>query len=116
MTPRNGVPQVVAEVDCTKESAVCKAEGVTGYPTLKWYEAGSSVGVPTMARTIQGLLKFAQQSIDAGGNETAATVSRSVRPAEAAPSLLSTGAMGRTTAVSKWLEARRKKQEAKDEL
>ena len=104
-------------MDCTKESVVCKAEGVTGYPTLKWYEAGSSVGVPTMARTIQGLLKFVQQSIDAGGNETAATVSR---PAEAAPSLLrsllSTGAMGRTTAASKWLEARRKKQEAKDEL
>ena len=32
---------VIAEVDCTEEEAVCSKFGVSGYPTLKYFEKGS---------------------------------------------------------------------------
>ncbi|CAG0917750.1 unnamed protein product [Notodromas monacha] len=39
------VPVTVARVDCTQESALCSAQGVTGYPTMKLFTPKNTEGI-----------------------------------------------------------------------
>ena len=36
---------LIGKVDCTIETALCSAQDVTGYPTLKFFKSGTESGV-----------------------------------------------------------------------
>eukprot|EP00339_Tiarina_fusa_P016546 CAMPEP_0117057654 /NCGR_PEP_ID=MMETSP0472-20121206/40048_1 /TAXON_ID=693140 ORGANISM="Tiarina fusus, Strain LIS" /NCGR_SAMPLE_ID=MMETSP0472 /ASSEMBLY_ACC=CAM_ASM_000603 /LENGTH=68 /DNA_ID=CAMNT_0004774667 /DNA_START=78 /DNA_END=281 /DNA_ORIENTATION=- len=50
---------VIGDVDCTAHGSVCQANGVRGYPTIKWFPAGSKDGQPYQSgRSVGDLKKF----------------------------------------------------------
>ena len=57
----------VAEVNCEAFSALCKSQGVTGYPMLFYYSGGSDAGNRqteyTGGRKFDELKKFADDTI-----------------------------------------------------
>jgi protein disulfide-isomerase-like protein len=51
---------IVGDVDCTVHSEVCQGQGVRGYPTIKYFPAGSKTGEPYQGgRDLSSLKKFA---------------------------------------------------------
>jgi len=55
---------VIAKVDCTIETALCSAQDVTGYPTLKFFKSGADSGVKYRGqRDIDSLAKFVEEQM-----------------------------------------------------
>mmetsp|Transcript_35723 Transcript_35723/g.76266 ORF Transcript_35723/g.76266 Transcript_35723/m.76266 type:complete len:139 (-) Transcript_35723:226-642(-) len=56
---------VVADVDCTKEQALCSKHGVKGYPTIKYYKDGDKEGKPYQGgRDFDALKKFTADTLE----------------------------------------------------
>jgi len=50
---------LIGKVDCTIETALCSAQEVTGYPTLKFFKSGTDSGVKYRGqRDLDSLVKF----------------------------------------------------------
>lgn len=78
----------IAKVDCTVATALCSAQDVTGYPTLKFFKSGAEKedGVKHRGgRDIVALEKYIQQSL---GNEVA---EEPVKAAESAEPVVENG-------------------------
>jgi len=55
---------VVAKVDCTIETALCSAQDVTGYPTLKFFKSGADSSVKHRGgRDIDSLVAFIDEQM-----------------------------------------------------
>jgi len=55
---------LIGKVDCTVETALCSAQDVTGYPTLKFFKSGSDSGVKYRGqRDLDSLVKFINQQM-----------------------------------------------------
>lgn len=55
---------VIAKVDCTVETALCSAQDVTGYPTLKFFKSGSESGERHRGgRDMDGLVTFIDEQM-----------------------------------------------------
>lgn len=53
---------VIADVDCTKEQALCSTAGVQGYPTIK-YGTVSDLQAYNGGRDFDSLMKFANENL-----------------------------------------------------
>lgn len=54
----------IATVDCTVDSAVCSAQDVTGYPTLKFFKVGDKDGVKFRgSRDLPSLTTFINEQL-----------------------------------------------------
>eukprot|EP00669_Euglena_mutabilis_P013627 TRINITY_DN860_c0_g1_i2.p1 TRINITY_DN860_c0_g1~~TRINITY_DN860_c0_g1_i2.p1 ORF type:complete len:195 (+),score=71.35 TRINITY_DN860_c0_g1_i2:23-586(+) len=53
----------VAEVDCTVEDQLCKDEGVSGYPTIKYWEGGEKKDY-NGGRSVDELRSFVLETLD----------------------------------------------------
>ncbi|PPQ86762.1 hypothetical protein CVT25_012407 [Psilocybe cyanescens] len=67
----------VAEVNCDDHSALCKKEGIQGYPTLMWYAGGAEGGEGkgfeyNSGRKLDQLKAFAEKASSAGVQALAA--------------------------------------------
>ena len=51
---------VVAEVNCEAHNALCKTQGITGYPMLHYYGGKGTKTEYTGARKLEQLLAFAE--------------------------------------------------------
>lgn len=74
----DGQKIVIGKVDCTVETALCSENGVTGYPTLKFYNAEGEDEKYKGGRDLDTLEKFVREKIGgdsgpaaAGGSSTA---------------------------------------------
>jgi thioredoxin domain-containing protein 5 len=59
----------IAEVNCDDHSALCKAQGIQGYPTLVWYAAGDAPSGKSEyngGRKLDALKAFAEKAAAAG--------------------------------------------------
>merc|ERR1719367_2263489 len=55
---------LIGKVDCTVETALCSAQDVTGYPTLKFFKSGTDSGVKYRGqRDLDSLVKFINQQM-----------------------------------------------------
>jgi len=55
---------LIGKVDCTIETALCSAQDVTGYPTLKFFKSGTDSGVKYRGqRDLDSLVKFINQQM-----------------------------------------------------
>jgi len=54
---------VVADVDCTKEQDLCSKQGVQGYPTIKYWNAGEKKDY-NGGRTFDALKKFVADTLE----------------------------------------------------
>jgi len=73
----------IAKVDCTQETALCSAQDVTGYPTLKFFKSGfeKEDGVKYRGnRDMKALEKYIQEQL---GNEVAEEPEKAAATAEA---------------------------------
>ncbi|CAL1268965.1 unnamed protein product [Larinioides sclopetarius] len=60
----NNQELVIAKVDCTVETPICADEGVSGYPSLLYYEAGQSKGTKYQGkRDLVGLEDFISNNL-----------------------------------------------------
>ncbi|KAF8787031.1 thioredoxin domain-containing protein 5 homolog [Argiope bruennichi] len=60
----NNQELVIAKVDCTVETPICADEGVSGYPSLIYYEAGQSKGTKYQGkRDLVGLEDFISNNL-----------------------------------------------------
>lgn len=58
---------IIAKVDCTVETALCSAQDVTGYPTIKFFKSGADSGVKYRGqRDIDSLAKFVEEQMGRG--------------------------------------------------
>lgn len=64
-------PGVLAAVDATKERELVKREGVTGYPTLKYYSNGVFVENFEEHRTVENLINFMKKNLDSNDRRAA---------------------------------------------
>merc|ERR1712223_1215369 len=54
----------IAKVDCTQETALCSAQDVTGYPTLKFFKSGADSGVKYRSgRDKDSLVNFVEEQM-----------------------------------------------------
>jgi len=55
---------LIGKVDCTVETALCSAQEVTGYPTLKFFKSGTDSGVKYRGqRDLDSLVKFINEQM-----------------------------------------------------
>lgn len=55
---------LIGKVDCTIETALCSAQDVTGYPTLKFFKSGTDSGVKYRGqRDLDSLVKFINEQM-----------------------------------------------------
>ena len=55
---------LIGKVDCTVETALCSAQDVTGYPTLKFFKSGPDSGVKHRGqRDLDSLVKFINEQM-----------------------------------------------------
>lgn len=55
---------LIGKVDCTIETALCSAQDVTGYPTLKFFKSGPDSGVKYRGqRALDSLVKFINEQM-----------------------------------------------------
>nr|AYP63838.1 thioredoxin domain-containing protein 5-like protein [Haliotis discus discus]QCW12717.1 thioredoxin domain-containing protein 5 [Haliotis discus discus] len=60
-------PVVIAKVDCTEETAVCADQGVTGYPTLKFfYQSSTDFSRYKGPRDLDSLKAFVEEQFSQG--------------------------------------------------
>lgn len=52
----------IAEVNCDDHSALCKAQGVQGYPTLAWFNQGEEKSEYSGGRKLDQLKAFAEKA------------------------------------------------------
>ncbi|KNC86900.1 hypothetical protein SARC_00945 [Sphaeroforma arctica JP610] len=64
-----GIKGSLGEVDCTKQSDVCSAHGVKGYPTLLFFSKGENVEKYSIARTEDALIEFIKSKTGASAEE-----------------------------------------------
>jgi thioredoxin domain-containing protein 5 len=57
---------VVAKVDCTQESPLCKEHGIQGYPTIKFFHKEMKGVKHSGARDLETLKKFVETRLEAG--------------------------------------------------
>ena len=51
----------IAEVNCEAHSALCKSQGITGYPMLQYYGGKGTKTEYTGGRKLEQLLAFAEK-------------------------------------------------------
>eukprot|EP00924_Labyrinthula_sp_SR-Ha-C_P014850 snap_masked-scaffold_9-processed-gene-0.9-mRNA-1 protein AED:0.35 eAED:0.36 QI:0/-1/0/1/-1/1/1/0/200 len=57
----------IAKLDCTAHQSVCTKYGVTGYPTLKYFENGSDEAKDYQGgRSLDALKSFVKEKLDSG--------------------------------------------------
>lgn len=62
----------VGKVDCTVDTELCSEEGVTGYPTLKFYKIGIKEAVRYKGpRDVESLESFVKEQVGLGGKAEA---------------------------------------------
>lgn len=54
---------MLKQVDCTVETALCSAQGVRGYPTVKFFNRNAEGEKYTAARTIESLREFIEEQL-----------------------------------------------------
>jgi len=57
---------LIADVDCTIEKDLCSEQGVSGYPTIKWFhqDKGKEAQDYNGARDFDGLKKFVEEKLE----------------------------------------------------
>jgi len=57
----------VTKVDCDAHSDLCRGHGVSGYPTLKWFDASGSAEGYNEGRTAEEIISFINDKTGLGG-------------------------------------------------